>query len=691
MGQEIEDSHFRSDDFSQYERLLDQEWKELTRLADQGRFSEGPPTGGLELEAWLIDYLGEPTPWNSQVIHYTGSNQVVPELARYNLEFNVSPQLLQSDGLARMMGELEELWRVTDWNAERLGSSLISIGLLPTLKPDMLTLGRMSPLQRFKALNQQIRRLRQGQPVPLDIEGRQRLHSQHADVMLESAATSLQLHLQTPFSRFVRYYNAAVMVSAATVALAANSPYLFGHDLWEESRIPLLEQALFTSDSESARVSFGQGYLQASPLEIFDENRRQFSVLLPTHLEEHTQSLYHHRLLNGTIWRWNRPLIGHDQDGCPHVRLEHRVMAAGPTMVDMAANMALFYGLVESLVASPTAAEASLEFQQAKRNFYQAARYGLQATVRWIDGHEYSLDRLVLDELIPRAAEGLQRLQVDSDWGQQHLEIIRQRCESGQTGAAWQRRYVEVHGPNFTALIRTYRNLQHRGEPVHRWDTGKPQVKGKQPVVQQVRRSMLEVTDQLPYGLLAAKATELHELPRGPTLIHLPGRRPERLLVCIMLHGNEDVGLLALQSCLRKYADQPLPRALSVFVGNVEAARANVRFLPHQPDYNRVWPGTPHEESPERTMLQHVVDQMRQYPYSPASICTTTPVGTHTIAVCGIGPIAICNWLRCSAVRQFYSNSPRECRRWPLRSCVRPSPVNAEKSATWTESNELPR
>ncbi len=121
---------------------------------------------------------------------------------------------------------------------------------------------------------------------------------------------------------------------------------------------------------------------------------------------------------------------------------------------------------------------------------------------------------------------------------------------------------------------------------------------------------MLTELDNLPDGFLQTRATELHRILPGPTLIHLPGRRPEPLFVSILLHGNEDTGLLAIQSLLHKYTNHPLPRALSLFVGNVEAARYGLRRLDTQPDYNRVWPGAPGSPEDEHRLMQDVVDRM---------------------------------------------------------------------------------
>ncbi len=123
---------------------------------------------------------------------------------------------------------------------------------------------------------------------------------------------------------------------------------------------------------------------------------------------------------------------------------------------------------------------------------------------------------------------------------------------------------------------------------------------------------MLTVLEQLPDGLLDTHARELHRLLQGPTLIHLPGRREDPLFVSVLQHGNEDSGVAALQEVLRRYADRGLPRAMSILVGNVAAARQGLRRLDNQPDYNRVWPGADqHADSLEHAAMSEVYDIMK--------------------------------------------------------------------------------
>ena len=515
---------------------------------------------------------------------------------------------LAGRGIETLAGDLHQVWRQTEDAANQLGASLVSIGILPTITDEMLSLTNMSSMHRYQALNEQVLRLRQGRPIRLAISGHESLVAEHRDVMLEAAASSLQLHIQVPMSEAVRYYNAAIVASAPLLAAAGNSPILFGKRLWEETRIPLFEQAVDVGGGSLSRVTFGSSYAGESLEEVFLENQEQYPLLLPLVMDDVSQRLAHVRLHNGTIWRWNRPLIGFDDDGTPHLRIEHRVLPAGPTMSDMTANMALFYGLAENLAHESRPPESRLPFDAARANFYRAARHGLDCEVRWLDGSNRPLQELTLEELLPRAAQGLEHLGVDAELASRLLAIIEARVRSGQTGAAWQRRFVERHGMDCAALTKAYRVWQSRDEPVHNWTLDAEMSAAPMPA----NRSMLRIVNEVPPGFLEAQAADLARLLGRPTLIHLPGSRAEPLFVSIMLHGNEDVGLRAVQQFFRSRGGRSLPRAISIFVGNVAAAEANMRRLPNQPDYNRIWPGADDDGTPEHAMMRHVVAEMRE-------------------------------------------------------------------------------
>lgn len=475
MGQEISDGRFHRQDFLRFAHRLEEETNLLQQDIDKQHFSRRHGIGGFELEAWLVDRNGQPAPINERYLALLGDGGLYsPELSQFNVELNSTPLPLEGDALSRMHDELAANWRHCREVAQQLDAELVMIGILPTVSPRMLTLEHMSHMTRYRALNEQVLRLRQGRPLELDIVGEQHLQALHGDVMLEAATTSFQLHLQVAQEKAVRYYNTMQILSAPLVAIGANSPLLFGKRLWQETRIPLFEQAVSIGGIAGAsagplrRVSFGSGYARYSLMEVFQENQEHFPLLLPVDLELPAEHFGHLRLHNGTIWRWNRPLVGFDADGVPHLRIEHRVLPAGPSVLDSIANAALFYGLSCHFAEHDEAPEQRLGFAQARDNFYTAARYGLDATITWLDGEHLRIGKL-LTQLLPRAMEGLMRLGCDREVSEYYLSIIQQRLQSGQTGAAWQLAWLDKHGDDPAALVAAYLEHQNSGLAVHDW------------------------------------------------------------------------------------------------------------------------------------------------------------------------------------------------------------------------------
>ncbi|HBH36030.1 MAG TPA: glutamate--cysteine ligase [Gammaproteobacteria bacterium] len=470
MGQEINSSNFQQRDFEQFHLHLVAETRLLGEMLRGGRLDSSDPVAGYELEAWLIDAKGNPAPRNARFLQALADPDVVAELATFNVELNGPPEPLAGHALSRMQQSLEANWLRCRRMAESMGLQLLATGILPTIRPQDLILENMSQLKRYIALNQQILRLRGGRPIELHIEGDETLSLRHDDVMLESATTSFQIHLQVDADLAARYYNAAKIASAAIVAVSANSPFLFGGRLWEETRIPLFEQAVSVGASDRTnRVSFGFRYIEKSIFEVFESNLERYPVLLPMLSDDDPQRLSHLRLHNGTIWRWNRPLIGFSADGQPHIRIEHRVVPAGPTHVDQFANAAFFYGLVNAFANAEVAPEARLPFSACRSNFYHAAKKGMHAEVEWLDGECGSLKTLCLEVLLDQAQEGLALAGVDHHEAAYYLDVIRQRLQTGQTGAAWQKKWVDRHGPQWQDLTLSYAEHQQSAQPVHRW------------------------------------------------------------------------------------------------------------------------------------------------------------------------------------------------------------------------------
>jgi gamma-glutamyl:cysteine ligase YbdK (ATP-grasp superfamily) len=476
MGHEIDKEQFDRRDFQQFEQCLRRETQALHDLVERGGLSDRGPVAGMEVEAWLVDAQCRPAACNEAFLARLDSAEFVSELARFNVEINVPPEPTAGRGLARLDSSLQAAWAHGRRVAADMGLQLLVTGILPTATDADLSLGNLSDRARYRALNTQVLRQRHGRPVILRIEGAsgERVEVGHRDVMLEAAATSLQAHLQMRSEDAVRTYNASLLASAPVLALSANSPLLFGRSLWAETRIPLFEQALAIGSREDgaqagvARVGLGSGYAGYSLLELFRENLERFEPLLPMALDGADGTLPHLRLHNGTIWRWTRPLVGFDPDGRPHLRIEHRSMPAGPTLVDMMANLAFAIGLIAHLAASDPPPEQQLPFAQAEANFYAAARDGMAAELAWPGTAPGPAQRL-LQRLVEPAADGLARLGVDPAVAERSLDVVRRRAASGRNGAAWQREAYARLGRDVQALTREMLARQTEGAPVHTW------------------------------------------------------------------------------------------------------------------------------------------------------------------------------------------------------------------------------
>jgi len=476
MGDEIQYSRFNKTDYQQYISHLKEETALLKSWFDERKFSSAPLMAGYELETWLIDKAGHPAALNETFLKKTNNPLLSPELARFNIELNAHPEKLSHTVLSSFEHKLDELLQQCSAAATSLDANILSIGILPTLQDHDLTLKNISLLDRYKALNEQVLSHRKGTEIELNVNGKDHLHVIHKDVMLEAAATSLQIHIQVAQDVASRYYNASILLSAAMVAVSANSPCLFGRRLWQETRIPVFEQAVPTGGYGGAasgpvqRVGFGSGYARNSLFECFQENLEHFPVLLPVTYPTNIKQLKYLRLHNGTIWRWNRPLIGFDENHTPHLRIEQRICAAAPTTLDNIANIAFYYGLVHYYASAETPPENIMPFADAKNNFYRSAQLGLKHKTHWHSKKTDTLQKIILNKLLLEAEEGLNKLGIEQSDSKRYLSVIAQRVEKNSTGSEWQLNFLDAHKNDRTLLTLTYLNNQKSGRPVHEWD-----------------------------------------------------------------------------------------------------------------------------------------------------------------------------------------------------------------------------
>jgi len=478
MGQEISITHFSDADFLLFRDRLSEETARLHRFAETGGFQETRYIAGFELEAWLLDHAGFPNPINEAFLRKLNDPMVVPELSRFNVELNTPPIEMGAGVLSALEKSLTVTWQRCQQVAHGMDAVLAMIGTLPTIRDADLCLANISAMKRYDVLNAQVLQQRNGAPIHIDIQGRDHLQTNRPDVMLEAATTSMQLHLQVPFNQAARYYNASLITCAPLLAASVNSPLLFGNQLWQETRVPLFEQSVELggyaglSEPSIRRVTFGRSYVSDNLLELFQENLDQYPILLPVKLEDGPERFPHLRLHNGSIWRWVRPLIGFDDAGRAHIRLEQRVLPSGPSVLDMMANAALYYGLVHTLARLGEMAWRDLGFADARSNFYAAAQHGLDAELMWMDGRRYPARALILEICLPMARTGLQAFGLSDAEIEHYLGVVEARTRSGQTGAQWQLRQLETRNGDELRMMNDYLENQLSGSPVHEWRIG---------------------------------------------------------------------------------------------------------------------------------------------------------------------------------------------------------------------------
>jgi len=488
MGRDIQPIKISGEDRRQYRDKLQRSLEVLARMLREHLFDAEPATVGLEIELNLVDDHGAPSMQNADVLDAIADPLWATELGQFNIEINVPPRQLAGDAVAGLEHEVRASLNAADAKARVVGSRMVMIGILPTLRKDDVNEDTMSPNERFRVLNEQIFAAR-GEDMSIEIEGAEQLLTHADSITPEAACTSVQLHVQVSPESFAAYWNAAQAIAGVQVALAANSPFLFGRQLWHETRITLFEQATDTRPDElkrqgvRPRVWFGERWI-TSVFDLFEENIQFFPALLPICEDEDPvvalevgtcPQLGEMSLHNGTIYRWNRPVYA-VTDGRPHLRVENRVLPAGPSVADVMANAAFYYGLVRVLAESERPIWTQMSFATAGENLHAAARSGLGAVLYWPGLGEAPVTELVLRRLLPLAREGLGRWGVGSAHIDRLLGIIEQRCLTGRNGASWQIdavRTLASQGADRAEALRlmTQRYIEHMhtNEPVHSW------------------------------------------------------------------------------------------------------------------------------------------------------------------------------------------------------------------------------
>lgn len=492
MGEDISGQERTPAQTREYTKALLRDLQALERMLEEGMFETGIRRIGAEQEMFLVNEAWRPASAAMQVLEKL-KGPYTTELALYNLEANMEPRVLEGRCFSDLDARVRELVDGARVAAHEVGADIALTGILPTLSKSDVTLENITPKARYYALDNAFSKMRAGEPYRLRIQGQDELYTEHASVMLESCNTSFQVHLQVDPDEFATLYNLAQVVTAPVMSAAVNSPLLFGKQLWDETRIALFQQSVDTRRGSvhmrdmAPRVRFGEQWVEEGVLELFQEDIARFRVLLTRDIPSDPMdeldagqipALSALTLHNGTVYRWNRPCYGIG-GGKPHLRIECRVIPSGPSVIDEVANAAFWIGMVLGGREEYGDVRERMDFGDAKSNFLAAARNGLKAGFRWLDGVTMSAPELILEEALPVARKGLAGAGVDADEIDKYLGVVEERVSSGTNGARWMIRSLRnmreqgTRSERFAALTSGTVAREKTGEPVHLWDDAK--------------------------------------------------------------------------------------------------------------------------------------------------------------------------------------------------------------------------
>src|SRR6185436_6591056 len=492
MGEHNVEQHVDEKKSQAFMKALLEDLRALAFMLANGCVESGVTRIGAEQEMFLIDRYLRPAPVSQEVLKHAADARLTTEIARFNLEANLTPLKLENNCFSKMEQELNDLIALARNSAATLGADILLSGILPTLQKSDLTLDNLTPIARYDELNRGVIRLRGG-PLSIHIKGLDELHLTHDNIMMESCNTSFQVHFQSNAKEFANHYNVAQAITGPVLAAAVNSPLLFGQRLWQETRVALFQHSTDERSrpqlarNQPTRVSFGDRWLQDSVIELFHDQISRFRPIMINEPGENpfevlargeTPSLSALRMHNGTVWRWNRACYG-VSGGIPHLRIENRALPSGPTTIDEIANAAFFTGLMAALPHVYGEIAKRMAFDDAKLNFFRAARHGLDAHFQWIDGQSHSAASLILDQLLPIARDGLTSSRVAGADIDKYLGIIEERAKCRQTGARWVIKSLASIGSSASKEASQRRLTseilanQKQGQPIHSWPTVK--------------------------------------------------------------------------------------------------------------------------------------------------------------------------------------------------------------------------
>lgn len=412
------------------------------------------------------------------------------ELAKFNLEINLNPQEFKKDCFKLLENEIKICLNEINLNLEEWDTQILLTGILPTLRKFDLDMANLTPKPRYRALMDAINEQLIGGTYELRIHGIDELRLKHDSPLLEACNTSFQVHLQVSAHEFVKMYNIAQAISAPVMAIAANSPLVFGKRLWHESRIAMFQQSIDTRMSHnyhrdySPRVNFGNKWLDKSITDIYKDDITKFRVLLAGETTVDSLAMVKNgevpklkslQVHNSTVYRWNRPCYGVSPNGKPHLRIENRILPSGPTVKDEMANACFWLGLMVGMADEVDDIRKKIDYADVHDNFEKAVRYGVDSTFTWYGDKKLSACDLILEELLPIARKGLKKRKIDAEDIDNYLGIIEARAKAHTNGARWLLRSftklkeVATNDEALSAITASILEKQKSDLPVHHW------------------------------------------------------------------------------------------------------------------------------------------------------------------------------------------------------------------------------
>ena len=453
-------------------------------------FENGIQRVGVEQELCIVDKDYRPSTNALEILNKINDIHYTTELALFNLEINLDPCELKdtcfSDIEKQLIALLEKGYKVA---AETDNNKIILTGILPTLRKKDLIFKNVTPFKRYKTLNKVLKKIR-GDDFKLHILGIDELILKHESILFEACNTSFQVHLQVSPEDIIDKYNWSQAIAGPMLSIMTNSPILLGKELWSETRIALFQQSIdlrnvsHISREQKPRVSFGNSWIKDSILELFTDDISRYPPLVFSKFEENSiesvkkgimPKLKALNLHNGTLYKWNRLCYG-VHENTAHLRIENRYIPSGPSVKDEIANALLWVGVMQGMPKKYQKIWKKMSFYDARGNFINAARTGINTYFNWFD-KGISAKKLLENILIPMAKEGLLKSKINESEINYYLGIIQKRIDTSTTGSKWiirnkrkLRKKVSKYESNIILTEHIYKN-QISNKVISEWNS----------------------------------------------------------------------------------------------------------------------------------------------------------------------------------------------------------------------------